>query len=169
MTTTIASEHDMGLEEVSSILWRERHLLDLLLFKLEEEQLVLASGRTRFLNHATREVEVVLEEIRHAEVMRAMEVERLAGEMALGTAPTLRQIAGAAPPPWDVIFEEHRVAFVTAAAEVQTLAESNRELLNRGRQATEEALAWLSGGPARPDPQIYSASGSTAGPAGGPR
>src|SRR6185437_6213480 len=29
----------MGLAEVSDILWRERELLDVLLFKLEEEQL----------------------------------------------------------------------------------------------------------------------------------
>ena len=37
----------MGLAELSSILWRERDMLELLLFKLEEEQLVLAAGRTR--------------------------------------------------------------------------------------------------------------------------
>ena len=50
----------MSLTEVSSILWRERELLELLLFKLEEEQLLLAAGRSRWLGHATREVEMVL-------------------------------------------------------------------------------------------------------------
>ena len=54
----------MSLSEVSNILWRERQLLDLLVFKLEEEQLVLASGRTRWLSHATREVETILAEIK---------------------------------------------------------------------------------------------------------
>ena len=54
----------MGLAEVSTVLWTERELLELLLFKLEEEQLVLASGRTRWLAHATREVEMVIEQIR---------------------------------------------------------------------------------------------------------
>ena len=39
----------MSLSEVSNILWRERQLLELLVFKLEEEQFVLASGRTRWL------------------------------------------------------------------------------------------------------------------------
>ena len=39
----------MSLSEVSNILWRERRLLELLVFKLEEEHLVLASGRTRWL------------------------------------------------------------------------------------------------------------------------
>ena len=37
------------MEKLSQILWRERELLDTLLFKLEEEQMVLASGRTRWL------------------------------------------------------------------------------------------------------------------------
>ena len=37
----------MALSDVSNILWRERQLLELLVFKLEEEQLVLAAGRTR--------------------------------------------------------------------------------------------------------------------------
>jgi len=58
----------MGLRDVSAILWRERHLLELLLFKLDEEQLVLAAGRTRWLARATREVEMVLEEIRQTEL-----------------------------------------------------------------------------------------------------
>jgi hypothetical protein len=54
----------VGLADLSSILWREREMLELLLFKLEEEQLVLASGRGRWLVHATREVEMVLDHIR---------------------------------------------------------------------------------------------------------
>ena len=39
----------MSMEDLSSVLWRERELLETLLFKLEIEQLVLASGRTRWL------------------------------------------------------------------------------------------------------------------------
>ena len=37
------------VDKLSQILWRERELLDSLLFKLEMEQLVLGSGRTRRL------------------------------------------------------------------------------------------------------------------------
>src|SRR6476646_5015881 len=64
----------MSLSEVSNILWRERRLLDLLVFKLEEERFVLESGRMRWLTHATREVEKVLEEINRIELERAMAV-----------------------------------------------------------------------------------------------
>ena len=50
----------MSMEDLSSVLWRERDLLELLLFKLEVEQLVLTSGRTHWLAVAAREVETVL-------------------------------------------------------------------------------------------------------------
>jgi len=42
----------VSLSDLSSILWREREMLELLLFKLEEEQLILASGRSRWLTLA---------------------------------------------------------------------------------------------------------------------
>ena len=73
----------MGLNEVSNVLWRERQLLDILVFKLEEEQLVLAAGRTRWLAHATREVESVLEEIKRLELERAVIVDAVAAEFGL--------------------------------------------------------------------------------------
>src|SRR5205809_7934017 len=89
----------MGLSEVSNILWQERQLLELLLFKLEEEQLVLASGRSRWLSHATREVEMVLEEIKQAELASSIEVEAAAAELGLEPGPSLRRLADAAPAP----------------------------------------------------------------------
>jgi hypothetical protein len=150
---------------VSSILWRERQLLELLLFKLEEEQLLLAAGRSRWLAHATREVETVLEEIKQAELARAMEVELLAAELRLGPAPSLTQLVAAAPAPWGNILDEHRRAFLTASREITTLAQANRDLLNQGYLATREALSWL--GETKLD--TYSAAGVTAGVASGPR
>jgi hypothetical protein len=102
----------MGLREVSAILWRERHLLELLLFKLDEEQLVLAAGRTRWLPQATREVEMVLEEIRQTELERAVEVSRVALDLGLPAGASLRQLAEAAPAPWPGMLAEHREAFL---------------------------------------------------------
>ena len=83
----------MSLSEVSNILWRERQLLELLVFKLEEEQLVLAAGRTRWLSHATREVESVLEEIKRVELERAMLVADAGRELGLSGMPTLKELA----------------------------------------------------------------------------
>ena len=62
----------MSLSELSNILWRERRLLELLAFKLEEERLVLASGRTRWLPRASGEVDAIIEELKHVRLERAI-------------------------------------------------------------------------------------------------
>lgn len=147
----------MGLGEISNILWRERQLLELLVFKLEEEQLVLASGRSRWLTHATREVEMVLDQIKEAELVRAVAVARAGIELGLGPNPSLRALAGAVDAPWQSIFDQHRRAFLSVSQEIQALAELNRELLARGQRATHEALAWLTDGDG--GTELYSPSG----------
>ena len=150
----------MGLSDVSNILWRERQLLELLLFKLEEEQLVLASGRGRWLNHAAREVEVVLEQIKAAEFSRSVTVEAVAADLGLGSNPSLKELAERTPAPWSGIFEDHRKAFLTITSEVQTMTQVNRELLAHGAAATRDALAWL-GSNTDVDAELYSPSGVT--------
>lgn len=133
----------MGLADVSTILWRERELLELLLFKLEEEQLILADGRTRWLARATREVELVLGEIRRTELARATEVDDAASVLGIGPGPTLTNLADACPESWAGQLRDHQNAFRTLTAEITQLSEVNRELLTTGRQATREALLAL--------------------------
>jgi len=136
----------MGLREVSAILWRERHLLELLLFKLDEEQLVLAAGRTRWLPRATREVEMVLEEIRQTELERALEVSRVAVDLGLPASASLRQLAETAPEPWQGLLVEHRGAFLALTDEITALVQTNRELLVRGQKAVRDVLASIGDG-----------------------
>ena len=133
----------MGLHEVSAILWRERNLLELLLFKLEEEQLVLASGRSRWLAHATREVEAVLDRIKDAELARSMEVDAVAPQLLLRPGASLRELAEAAPAPWGTMFDDHRKAFLELTEEIVAVANANRELLARGAQAVRETLSFV--------------------------
>jgi hypothetical protein len=130
----------MSLSEISNILWRERRLLELLMFKLEEEQLVLASGRTRWLSQATHEVATILEEIKRVELERAMAIAD-SGELGMPHAPSLRDLTAIAPTPWDGIFAEHRRALLLLADEIDAITESTREPLRRGQQAEREALA----------------------------
>jgi hypothetical protein len=131
----------MALSDVSNILWRERQLLELLVFKLEEEQLVLAAGRSRWLAYATREVENVLGEIKRIELERAVLVADAGREIGLSGSPTLRELGGLTPTPWDGIFAEHRRALLNLAQEIDSITKSNRELLQRGHQAAREAIA----------------------------
>lgn len=121
----------MSLSEVSNVVWRERQVLELLVFKLEEEQLVLASGRTRWLSNVTREVETVLEEIKCVELERAMALAGSASSLGMSEASSLRELAVIAPTPWDGIFAEHRRALLSLAEEIDAITTSNRDMLRQ--------------------------------------
>jgi flagellar FlgN protein len=136
----------MAMEDLSSVLWHERELLETLAYKLEVEQLVLASGRSHWLPAAAREVENVLERIREVEVLRAVEVEAVAEELFLEPNASLSQIAEASEEPWSSIWLDHREAFTMVAAQIRQLSESNRELLTAGYHAAQATLLSLSEG-----------------------
>ena len=108
----------MGLAEVSTALWRERELLELLLFKLEQVRLVRRSGRTRWLARATREVHIVQQEIQRAELLRAAAVATTARELGLGAAPSLSQLAESAEDPWPDLLRGHHAALLDLTAEL---------------------------------------------------
>lgn len=131
------------VENLSLILWRERELLETLLFKLEQEQLVLASGRTRWLPRAAREVEAVLDTLRETELLRAVAADDAARSLGMTANPSLRALAEASAEPWRTILLDHREAFVGFTREVLELATANRELLTAGYQAAREALLSL--------------------------
>jgi len=119
----------MRLREVSDILWRERRLLELLQFKLTEEQLLVAAGRVRWLPSATREVELIMIELQRAELTRAVAVDELAVDLGLGPNASLAELAAAAPEPWNGVFERHRHALDVAVQEVNDLADESHRLL----------------------------------------
>ncbi len=147
----------MPLKALSDILWRERELLEQLLFKLEVEQLFLVTGRTTRLPLATREVEEVLETFRRTELGRTMEVEEAALLLGLPSGVSLLELAQAAPAPWDVILLEHRKTFVRLTSEISELAQNNRDLLATSHRATQETLMSL-----RETVRTYDPSGTAA-------
>lgn len=152
----------MPLNRLSELLWQERNLLELLLFKLEEEQLLLTAGRTRWLPHATREVETVLEEIRAAEILRAAEAEAAAAELGIAADASLGALAAAAAAPWDELLRGHRDAFVSLTSQIASLADDNRELLAISHRATQETLASLASTVETYDGSGRAASGESA-------
>ncbi|GAA3335672.1 hypothetical protein GCM10020358_04880 [Amorphoplanes nipponensis] len=154
----------MSLTDLSSVLWRARELLELLLFKLEEEQLLLASNRSRWLAHATREVEVVLDQIRQTEVVRAAYAQAVAAELGLEVEASLGQLADAAPAPWSDLLHQHRKAFLTLTSEIGALAESNRELLTAGQRAARETMLAFAGTVETYGPQGKTVSGGVRRP-----
>ena len=133
----------MSLPDLAAVLWRQRELLERLVYRLECEQLLLAAGRTRFLAVATSEVETLLEELRVVEVQRASAADRAATEVGLPADVALEDLAGSVQPPWTEVLLEHRHALLTLTGELSVLAETNRHLMSAGMKAVEATLAGL--------------------------
>jgi hypothetical protein len=112
----------MALREVSDILWRERRLLEVLEFKLEEERLLAEAGHVRWLHRATREVALVRGELRRAELDRAIAVAAAAEDLGIDHSATLRELVAAASDPWAGILDRHRDAMLRAADQVTDLS-----------------------------------------------
>ncbi|MGH8889715.1 MAG: flagellar protein FlgN [Acidothermaceae bacterium] len=138
-----------GFAVVSDVLWRERELLDVLLYKLDQERLLLADGNVRWLARATHEIDLVLEQIRLTELSRAIEVDALGAELGLEPGPTLAALADAAPSPWAELFAAHRIAFASLSEQIEACARSNRGALDDAWQSTQQTLLALSPGGSR--------------------
>ena len=132
----------MGVAELSAVLWRERQLLELLLFKLEEEQLLLAAGKAKWLPFATREVEQVLARLRTAGVERAVESAAVALEWSAPEDATLRDLVRAAPSDaWRDIFSSHLTALTGLTAQIADIRDANLTYLRAAARSTQETLA----------------------------
>ncbi|HEU4667035.1 MAG TPA: flagellar export chaperone FlgN [Arthrobacter sp.] len=147
----------MAIHELSALLWRERELLDLLTFKLEEEQLLLTAGKSRWLPHGTREVEQVLERLSKAGLARAVEVAAVAQEWGLLPEVSLGELAAGAPDDaWQEILAAHLNAMQRQTAAIQELCESNQQFLRAAVRSTQETAADL-----KPSAGTYDAQGRT--------
>jgi flagellar biosynthesis/type III secretory pathway chaperone len=133
----------MSIPDLTSVLWRQRELLERLVYRLECEQLLVAAGRTRFLALATTEVEQLVDELAVVEVQRAAFADRVSVEAGLESGASLEDIAAAVQPPWTDVLLEHRNALITLTSELAVLAETNRHLMAAGLQAVEAAMASL--------------------------
>ena len=133
------------MDRLSQILWREREMLESLAYKLEVERLVLASGRTRWLVSATREIEEVLEGLRETEVLRAVAADEVAEELGLTPNPSLTALADASGEPWRGILLDHRDALIGIAREIAETSEDAKGLLTAGYRSARETLLAIGG------------------------
>src|SRR3954471_8616980 len=127
-------------QHLSTLLWREQELLDLLLFKAEEKQYLIVTGKTRWLARIAHEIEVVLDQLRTLEVERSAATEAIAARLGLPANPSLKQVAEAAPAPWDDLFAKHHEALLVLVTELRSLSDANRELIEGGLAAIGDAL-----------------------------
>ncbi len=137
----------MSAQDLSALLWQERELLELLVFKLEEEQLLLTSGKTRWLHHATREVEQVLGRLRDIGLVRAVHASGVATAWGIDDGATLRELAAAAPEkPWQELLSAHLEAMTALVAQITALRDTNHQFLKAASRSTQETLAGIGTG-----------------------
>ncbi|MCK2026553.1 flagellar protein FlgN [Microbacterium sp. SSW1-47] len=134
----------MGANELSMQLWRERELLEMLLFKLDEQQLLLAAGRSHWIQFAAREIDQVLDRLRSAGLARAVEVAGVAQEWGASDEATITELIEHAPEgAWADVLTDHLRALVRLTAEVEQMRDSTAEQLSGVLRATQETIAAL--------------------------
>lgn len=130
----------MSLQSLSDVLFEERRVLELLLFRLETERLVLATGSERWLALASREVDVAADELNRVELARSVCMAQAAPELDLGPDATLATLVAAVPRPWATIFAEHQKTLRSLMTEVLAAAQSSSHLLREGYDSIRMAL-----------------------------
>jgi hypothetical protein len=123
-------EHRNQLEAVSESLWRQRHLLSRLLFKLAIVRAVLAAEAYTWLTIAADETGEILDEL---ETLEWHDPGRVARPVP----------AAPAPAPWDTILGEHRAALGVLRRQAHTVAEATMKNLFEGADAIAAEVARL--------------------------
>jgi hypothetical protein len=117
------------VNELVSVLNRERQVLETLLFRLLEARGLLATGEARFLGWAAEDLEQASESVREVELRRATVV----AEMIEGDdSPTLRDLVDATDEPYASLLDDHRIALGRLAVEVGAATEATQELADEG-------------------------------------
>ena len=155
----------MSLPDLAAVLWRQRELIERLCYRLECEQLILASGRMTRLPLAISEVETAVHDLQVLELQRAEAADRASIELDLPLGSGLQDLAAASQPPWTGVFLEHRSALIALAGELRMLADSNQQMVSGGMAALEMAINSL-GALAEPVVVGYDARGHKKGVAG---
>ena len=130
----------MSLQALSEVLFQERRVLELLVFKLDTERLLLDAGRERWLALASREVDTVLDELNKVELARSVTMAQAAPDLGLGPEATLATLVAAVPAPWGPLFAEHQKELQALMHEVLAASESSRHLLREGYDSIRMAL-----------------------------
>lgn len=136
-----AAAADDAFAGLSALLWHEREVLELLLFKLTAQQLILRAGELRWVAASDAEVRAALQRLREFDVLRALETQALARALGVSEDASLREVAQVAPEPWASLLADHRQALQELTAQVAATTETNRRLLESGAAAARETLA----------------------------
>lgn len=113
----------MALAEVTRILVHERRLLCDVLDAVGAVRSLPPSSPGAWRVHAEHRLEACLDELRHVEVLRAVEVHRVAADLGLPVGSTLRELAAGVSEPDSARLLELRESMVALVAAIDDVAE----------------------------------------------
>ncbi|HEX7096693.1 MAG TPA: flagellar protein FlgN [Acidimicrobiales bacterium] len=125
---------------LSQTLWRQHRLLELLLYRMEVQRLMLATGQGRWIEQAASDVEAMMDVLREEELVRATQVARLAERLGIDRNASLRELVEASPEPWSEILRDHQRAFLELVDQIDATSKANRDLIRRSLRLTRELL-----------------------------
>ena len=136
-------EYGDVVDKLTWVLWRERELLEALLYRLEIEEMVMATGRTRWLANAARDVDEAAAAMREFEILRAVAADEAAAAVGLEPNASLAELIAVAEEPYRAILVEHRDGFIALTDEIARVAQTNRALIVAGLRATQDTVLGL--------------------------
>lgn len=147
-----------SLTSLADMLWDERDVVELLLYKLVVAKLLLAADERRFVGPAVAEVNLAVDLLHRTERERADLVAATAREWGMPTDRlSLAFLAHTAPAGYRHVFAEHLRAFARLADEIEETARTNSQLTNAALTQVQESLRTL--GADGPAVGAYNASG----------
>lgn len=117
-------------QSLGAALSEQEQLLETLLFKLDQEHMLLVAARTRWLGRATQEVLQVNQDLARQDELRRAAVDRLVVALGLPATSTLSDLVRHAPEGWSVVLAEHRQLMCDGVARVQEMIQRNRAVLS---------------------------------------
>ncbi len=109
---------EQRVDELVEVLQRERDLLERLRFRFVGLGLMLDAAEVRFLDWTVHDVQLARHRAREADLVRAA----LVGSLRLETgdaAPSLREVAAAAPSPWAGMLRDHHEGLCHVVADIE--------------------------------------------------
>jgi hypothetical protein len=130
-------------EDLSHQLWTMRELLEQLVYKLEVQGLLLASGRARWVPYVTAEIEAIIEAINEVETTRSAASARLARQQGRPGVSSLAELLEYVDAPWASLLGQHRLHLLSLQAEIEEISHTNHDLARRGLMQSREIIASL--------------------------
>lgn len=132
----------MAAHALSMQLKRERDMLELLLFRLDVQQLLVAAGRSRGIHHAVTELEHVIGALPRITLSRDTLVTVVADEWGVPDAVTLKQLIAAAPSAvWQEIFTDYLVTMLALVVEIRQMEKLNQQRLLAALRHAEDTMS----------------------------